>query len=184
MRHALKLHPDYVCPAVTRIDVDVARPRPGTLTLNYIVTGAVADLEIPRATAPSRSDGLWKHSCFELFIRTAPGAAYHEFNFAPSTQWAAYRFASHRSGMSDVAEFDAPPIEMRSTGACYALATTLQLDRLPDRPTHAAWTLGLSAVIEEAGGRKSYWALEHPAGGADFHHSDCFALEVAAPEPA
>jgi hypothetical protein len=44
--------------------------------------------------------------------------------------------------------------------------------------------LGLSAVIEEANGRKSYWALAHPPGKPDFHHSDCFVLELPAAVPA
>jgi hypothetical protein len=35
----------------------------------------------------------------------------------------------------------------------------------------------LAAVIDETSGHKSYWALAHPPGKADFHHSDCFALE-------
>ncbi len=42
--------------------------------------------------------------------------------------------------------------------------------------------LGLSAVIEETDGTKSYWALAHPAEGPpDFHHPDCFALTLPAP---
>jgi len=24
----------------------------------------------------------------------------------------------------------------------------------------------------------SYWALRHPPGGPDFHHADCFAMEL------
>ena len=39
--------------------------------------------------------------------------------------------------------------------------------------------IGLSAVIEEANGRISYWALAHPPGKPDFHHADCFALEFS-----
>jgi hypothetical protein len=35
-------------------------------------------------------------------------------------------------------------------------------------------------VIEETNGRLSYWALAHPPGKPDFHHSDCFALELPA----
>jgi hypothetical protein len=34
----------------------------------------------------------------------------------------------------------------------------------------------LTAVVEDAHGRRSYWALRHPAGGPDFHHRDGFAL--------
>jgi len=46
-------------------------------------------------------------------------------------------------------------------------------------PRDVIWQLGLSAVIEEKSGRKSYWALAHPPGEADFHHSDCFAHEFS-----
>jgi hypothetical protein len=41
--------------------------------------------------------------------------------------------------------------------------------------------LGLSAVIEETSGAKSYWALAHPPGRPDFHHADGFALMLDAP---
>ncbi|MEP9357206.1 DOMON-like domain-containing protein [Sphingomonas sp. KR3-1] len=41
------------------------------------------------------------------------------------------------------------------------------------------WQLGISAVIEEADGTKSYWALAHPEGKPDFHADACFALEMA-----
>jgi len=44
--------------------------------------------------------------------------------------------------------------------------------------------IGLSAVIEETDGTKSYWALRHPPGKPDFHHPDCFALTLGAPPPA
>ena len=44
---------------------------------------------------------------------------------------------------------------------------------------NALWRLGLSAVIEDTSGRKSYWALAHPPGKPDFHHADCFAHEFS-----
>ncbi|MFC7497623.1 hypothetical protein ACFQRC_00110 [Enterovirga sp. GCM10030262] len=70
-----------------------------------------------------------------------------------------------------------PRIETRAAGHFYELRALLEVpDLLPDMP----WQLGLSAVIEETNGRKSYWALAHPPGDPDFHHEDCFALELAA----
>jgi hypothetical protein len=33
-------------------------------------------------------------------------------------------------------------------------------------------------VIEDMTGEFSYWALAHPPGKPDFHHSDCFAHEL------
>ena len=177
MRLALKPHPDSRSSAVTQIEVNVVRPRPGSLALRYYVTGRIGELRLPEAAQPARTDELWKHTCFEAFIREASGAAYYEFNFSPSTQWAAYRFSGYRSGMSVASEIVAPHIEGRSTAARYELQASLELCGLP---TDAVWRLGLSAVIEEKGGGKSYWALQHPPGKPDFHHSDCFAYELAA----
>jgi hypothetical protein len=41
-----------------------------------------------------------------------------------------------------------------------------------------AGRVGLAAVVEETSGHRSYWALAHPPGKPDFHHADCFTLEV------
>lgn len=180
MRQALKLHPDSRCIAATHIEVEVARPRPGNLVLHYFVTGKMIDLCMPPVTAPTRTDELWQHTCFEAFVRASPNAAYYEFHFAPSMQWAAYRFSDYRSGMSVASEIGAPRVEVQSSGACYQLQAALELDRLSSLPSDTVWRLGLSAVIEETSGCKSYWALAHPPGKADFHHSDCFAHELPA----
>lgn len=59
------------------------------------------------------------------------------------------------------------------------LSATLDLDRL-GLPADAPWRLGLSAVIEETSGAKSYWALAHAPGKPDFHHPDAFALDLPA----
>lgn len=157
-------------------------PSPGNLVLRYFVTGKLSDLRLPPVTAPARADELWQHTCFEAFVRAPPATAYYELNFAPSTQWAAYRFAGYRQGMNVAHEVGAPRFKVRSDAACYCLQASLQLDHFSNLPSDAAWHLGLSAVIEETGGHKSYWALAHPPGNADFHHSDCFALELPAPE--
>jgi len=146
--------------------------------LSYVVTGEIGDLRLPPRSAPARADELWRHTCFEAFLRPSPGAAYYEFNFAPSTQWAAYGFSGYRSGMRIANEVSAPHIEVQSTNERYSLQASLDLDRLPGLAGGDPWRLGLSAVIEETDGTLSYWALAHPAGRADFHHSDCFALEL------
>jgi hypothetical protein len=40
------------------------------------------------------------------------------------------------------------------------------------------WDLGLSAVLEEKDGTKSYWALAHPAEKPDFHARNCFVAKL------
>lgn len=176
MRQSLRLHPDSHPLAATRIEVDVARPRAGSLVLSYVVTGKISDLRLPPAMAAARADELWRHTCFEAFVRPSPGDAYYEFNFAPSTQWAAYRFDRYRSGMRVATDIGVPRIHVQAAPERYTLRAALDLSRIP---RDAPWHLGLAAVIEETSGRQSYWALAHPQGQPDFHHSDCFALEVS-----
>ncbi len=177
MRQLLSLHPDSRCFAEAHIEVEVARPRANSLVVSYIVTGKLSDVCMPPILAVARSDGLWRHTCFEAFVRASSGTAYYEFHFAPSKQWAAYWFSSYRNGMCVAAEISAPPIEIRSCPDRYTLQASLQLDRLSRLPRTASWYLGLSALIEDTSGRMSYWALAHPPGKPDFHHAGCFAYE-------
>jgi hypothetical protein len=179
MRQVLKLHPDSLCFAATHVEVEVAHPRPGSLALCYVVTGTISGLRIPPVMAATRAEELWRHTCFEAFVRASPGAGYYELNFAPSTQWAAYQFSGYRSGMRVATEISAPLIETQSSRECFILRASLELDRLPGLPRDVGWRLGLSTLIEETSGRQSHWALAHPPGKADFHHSDCFAHEFS-----
>jgi hypothetical protein len=179
MAQFLKLHADSRCRAVRQIQVDIARPCADGLALSYVVTGAMSDILMPSLAAAARSDGLWHHTCFEAFVRAPSEAGYYEFNFSPSTEWAAYRFSGHRSGMRATEGIDAPRIEMHLEPQSFALRVSLDLRGLPDLIRETSWQVGLSAVIEDADGAMSYWALAHPPGKPDFHHADCFALELA-----
>jgi hypothetical protein len=82
--------------------------------------------------------------------------------------------------MTPVSSIDTPRIAVQSDRTSFTLQALLQLDGVPELPA-VAWRLGLAAVIEERDGSKSYWALAHPPGKADFHHADCFAHELSAP---
>jgi hypothetical protein len=180
MRQILRPHPDSPCAAVTAIAAEAARPRVGVLELRYVVTGTVDGLLLPPPATSARADQLWRHTCLEAFVRGASGDAYWELNLSPSTQWAAYRFDGYRQGMAQ-ADLRAPPrIEVRAASDRFELTAALDLGAAA--LLAGAWRLGLSAVIEAADGRLSYWALAHPPGKPDFHHPDCFALELPAPD--
>jgi hypothetical protein len=177
MRVALKIHPDSRCPSVRQVEVEAARPQAGALVLRYIVDGDMPSLVLPPVAAPARTDALWQHTCFEAFIRPGSGEAYYEFNFAPSTRWAAYRFDAYREGMRIADRIGALRIAVDCTSERYTLQVALPCDESFEL-ARAPWHVGLSAVLEAAGGSKSYWALAHPPGKPDFHHTDCFALEL------
>src|SRR6185295_19955792 len=111
MHQLLRLHPESRISAAEHVEVVVTRPQPERLLLSYVVAGKMSDVVIPPVAKATRSDNLWQHTCFEAFVRGASGREYYEFNFSPSTQWAAYRFIGYRSGMCVAAEVDTPPIE-------------------------------------------------------------------------
>lgn len=169
---ARPLHPHPAHPPSESFSLEaVAQVGPGSLQLHFALLGPMRLLTIPPPAPPVRRDNLWQHSCFEAFVAIESG--YLEFNFSPSGEWAAYRFSGHRSGRADL-ESAAPVIRVRADEHRLELAAivTLPPDLVPQR-------LGLSAVIEDADRRKSYWALAHPPGNSpDFHHPDCFAIEL------
>lgn len=118
---------------------------------------------------PERADELWRTTCFEAFLRPEGQESYREWNFAPSGNWAAYDFTNYRENMV-AAEVDSPPyIRTEDNFIWWALGATIAVDAETD------WRLGLSAVIEEKDGTKSYWALAHPnPDKPDFHDPACF----------
>jgi hypothetical protein len=71
----------------------------------------------------------------------------------------------------------ADDIEVR-VNECSAVGSRLELRAELDIPAIGPCRLGLSAVLEDTAGMRSYWALAHPPGAPDFHNPDCFALEL------
>lgn len=149
----------------------------GALAVTYRLEGALDRLRLPPPGRPARRDRLWEHTCFELFLGPVGEAAYCEFNFAPSGEWAAYRFERYREGAS-LAEAADPGIAVGREANVLELAAAVPFAHLPFAA--APLRIAVSAVVEEAHGARSYWALRHPAARPDFHHPDAFALRLTA----
>jgi len=176
---SLRPHPDTPADAIVSIAVEAAREGDAALALRFTVSGDIGRLIVPRWISRSRADELWKTTCLEAFVADGKGG-YHEFNLSPSGQWAAYGFTGYREGMTSHAGVELRGLERSVGDDRLVLAATLGLHRL-GLPADRAWRIGLSAVIEETDGAKSYWALAHAPGKPDFHHSDAFACDL---EPA
>ena len=179
MRHPLILHPDSPRGAVSQVEAYISRGNTGNLLVHYYVAGDPSLFIQGWPPHPSwkRADDLWKHTCFEAFVKPTGAEGYFEFNFAPSFAWAAYRFADYRRHRQN-ADILKPRPEAAYGGDFYELRAHLRLEGLPELA--GDWRVGISAVIEEANGNISHWALRHPPGKADFHHADGFALELPA----
>jgi hypothetical protein len=166
---ALERHPAAPCAALDGIQAFVKRTPEG-LQVAYLLEGDIDRLRIPPPRPPRSAERLWQHTCCEVFVAREGAPGYHEFNFSPSGEWAAYAFVRYREG-SALRVPDPRIAVKRSTGR-------LELETVVDFLYKEKLLIGLSAVIEDEEGALSYWALKHAPGKPDFHHPSAFALEL------
>lgn len=166
----LSPHPDTPPGPVARLRARAVREG-GVLAVRFVLEGVLDQIALPPPTAPGRADELWKHTCFEAFVRAPGAAAYREFNLAPSGRWQAYDFTAYRERAPD------PVVAPPAISVSGALELIARLEAGPDGP----WQAALTAVIETRAGARSYWSLRHAPGAPDFHHPDGFVLELPAP---
>ena len=177
--HPLQCHPATPAGLALTLSVVVSPTQQG-LQLVYVVAGNMAALRTPASTKFRPADGLWQHTCLEAFVSVDGEAGYRECNFSPSGQWAMYRFASERIRAAADEGTEAPTVLHTTLNADQmTLTAELPWSALPAQAPEIR--VGLSAVIEEADGRLSYWALHHPAERPDFHHPAGRCLRLALP---
>lgn len=169
MNYTLIPFPGTSCPAVKSLTVQAVRS--GTnLRLLYKLEGDIAALKIPPQSASTPTDDLWKHTCFELFFMELGEDSYQEYNFSPSTAWNHYYFSDYREKVEGAK--NRPVIKTLQS------ATTLQLAVEVSLGTEEELDAALAAVIEDANGKLTYWALRHTCEEPDFHDSGAFAAEI------
>ena len=167
-------HPQTTAQPVSSIEALVSEAEQGGLCLAFALEGDLSGLRIPESQAPRRVGGLWRHTCFEAFVMAGEGPAYREFNLSPSGEWAVHAFRRYRDGGELEVELD-PAIAVHRGGGRLELHAVIGPEFLPPG---RLLRLGVSAVLEGVDGALSYWALRHPPGKPDFHHSYAFALRL------
>jgi hypothetical protein len=145
------------------------------LALCYRLGAAPNALCLPAPRSPAFADGLWQHTCCELFV-AVDAKKYREFNFSPSGEWAVYDFAGYRERIGSPIPV-APQISLAQASDAVDLRVLIPAALLPGG---AALQVGLTAVLEAADGSKTYWALAHAAAQPDFHLRQSFALSLKA----
>jgi hypothetical protein len=174
----LSEHPSTPCDSVQRLDVQLSFQSPGVVTFLYTLRADMSHIRVGTEGAPEAADGLWKHTCFEAFLRPGESSGYYEFNFSPTRQWAVYRFDSYRQGMTPMDLANPPVISTQRATDYLRLEASLALPFSADSGAARHTKLALAAVIEEESGRLCYWSGRHPQGKPDFHHPDGFAFEL------
>jgi hypothetical protein len=145
--------------------------------LAWHLEGAMASLRIPPPEpVPRRLDELWTSTCFECFLAIEGERPYWEFNLSPAGHWNVYALEDYRSGLRPEPAYRAlvPRLEAGERSLSLHLAFPLP----PAIPAAAPLRLGITAVIEAAGGELSYWGLAHPGAEPDFHRREGFLLRL------
>lgn len=171
----LSPHPRHPAPSGLQLTAEARLNANTGLDLRYVVNGPIAQLRIPPLRLASPTDQLWQHSCFEAFVALGGAAAYREFNFSPSRQWAVYDFDAYRQRSTAPAPAWSANCRIEHGAEYLTLQVSIPPRALPGggrEPLQVA----LTAVLESADGALSYWAQRHPAAQPDFHHREGFAL--------
>ena len=154
--------------------IKVGISRADELRLDYHVVGDIDALTIPSVQPPQRRDELWRHTCAEIFIAESGVQKYVEYNFSPSSQWAAYEFTGYRQGMKALV-CEPPVIGVSRTGNEWLVHAEFPL---PEQFRSPALQVGLAMVIEDGQGHCSYWALRHGGDRPDFHLRETWSLHL------
>ena len=163
----LQCHSASHCNAVNSVHVTMNREA-SSLQLHYEIAGDIEALKIPVPLQSLRYDELWRHTCAEMFIALPGTTLYGEYNFSPSSRWAAYEFAAYRQDRRQLL-CDNPIMTLVTGQNKLMLAMNLVL---PEPYAFRALQMGLCMVIEDNNEQCSYWALQHDGPRADFHRRE------------
>jgi hypothetical protein len=175
---ALACHPSSPSSAVSGLTASARIGGAGKLAVRFVLDADMAQVVLPPLRPSVRTDELWRHTCFEVFVGLPDSEAYCELNFSPSTEWAMYGFVAYRRGMTPLEVRRPPRVAVRPMGRGLVLEAVTYLAELPMPQPGSPLRAGVAAIVEEKDGRLTYWALTHPSALPDFHHRLAFVLQV------
>lgn len=178
----LSPHPAAPARAVEGVSAGCRLAGDGRLHFAWRISAAPQRLVWDQAGAPGRRDELWRHTCFEAFLATGP-ESYLEFNFSPDGSWAAYAFSSYRRRSEPDPPLSRPDLRLHIAEEALGLDADIHLGPAFDVAGAGALRASLAAVVEEAGGYTSYWALRHPLPKPDFHDAGGFVFTLSPAKP-
>lgn len=152
------------------------------MKIAYMVEGIENLLIPPPSPTPQFREGLWRHTCFEFFVRPNSLMHYVEFNFSPSGDWAVFGFSGYRVAQE---KFDSSGMVVGVH--CEKTTSSLQMEATLDRRAlnkhfiqDKPWEFrsSLTTVLESLDQKISYWALNHGKIKPDFHLPETFVLPV------
>ncbi len=164
-----------------------AQRHDSAIQASFRLKGPLEKLKMPHTTKPKGPEfnqELWKHSCFELFLKSPDSDFYWEWNFAPNLDWGHFSFESYRMPAINPSHSAGIQSFQAITEKSASLEILVQI-----RPEHSPWLMwalmnrlplkiGFAAIVEFQDSTLSYWALKHPGPKPDFHLEESFAFNL------
>lgn len=146
------------------------------LRVEYCLMGELSNWQLPRPSYhPERRWHLWQHTCFELFWRPQGQTHYWEFNVSPAGHWNVFAFSDYRQDMMEDPRLDSITFQARHARSAFDLVCELPLNSLA---ISGLARFGPAAILLDAEGRRTYWAMHHEAQGPDFHRPSHLGLSL------
>lgn len=167
-------------PSSLTVRVGLARLQ-HTLQITYDIQDPDETLIWPEASQqPAYREGLWQHTCCEIFVGHADHTRYIEGNFSPSGDWALMAFRNYRERDTSWQHQTKPQTGVTQAHCTHTLVSVTvpitELVKYVGEPKR--WHVGLTFVAETADG-PIYYALQHSGERADFHRrQDWLAVGV------
>ncbi len=121
----------------------------------------------------TRKDGLWKETCFEVFLQPIGRENYFEINLSTDGHWNAYSFSQYRTPQPPHATDKVELKQYNWSSDRRTLTAEIQINDPCDQ-----WKMGLTSVLKsKMSDDVFYFALKHRPEKADFHWSESFVLE-------
>lgn len=150
-----------------------------SLLIEYKLQGPLECINRPSILpVAERRNGLWRHTCFELFFGIQGETAYWEVNLSPSGCWNIYHFDNYRTGMREDSTIGPPLCRIISDTDSLSLSCSLEWNSIIDNAFPLE--IGISSVVEAIDGSISYWAIEHHGTEPDFHDRRSFQIQMTA----
>ncbi|GAB5459600.1 MAG: DOMON-like domain-containing protein [Henriciella sp.] len=148
------------------------------LAVTYDMTGDINSVRWPEISKHQFRQGLWKTTCFELFIGAHSTERYLEFNFSPSTEWCGLSFKSYRHGQSDIRELAFSKFDVTRSENAFSMHVQFVAPEPLLDAGKSDYRAALTAVVEETDGRLVYWADAHRSEAPDFHNNKSFERDL------
>lgn len=132
--------------------------------LKITLTGDISEVSL----SESDHEELWRHTCFELFIRDRHGEGYEEINCSPGGRFSRTYLSSYRN-VHSVREFHTAPdiICSRQGDSCEYAICFAGIDIVQGE-------IAVAVITADDRGTRRFWGMNHRGDIPDFHHDDNF----------